>query len=63
MSVNHSLCGKLVSLVPIIFNDNLKVIPGPFFVDDFNWSSCKYDNLCLHCYIECFYFGITLNQK
>ena len=34
--VNNNLCGKLVSLSPIIFDDNLKAVSDSFFIADFN---------------------------
>ena len=38
--VNKDLWGKLVSLSPIIFDDNLKTTSVSFFVADFNLISC-----------------------
>ena len=38
------LFGKLVSSGPIIFDDNLKVIPVAFLVVAFNLSSYESDN-------------------
>ena len=41
ITVNSKLCGKLVSLVPIMFDDNLRVMSVAFFVADFNLLSCQ----------------------
>ena len=43
-SLNNHLCGKSVSLVPIIFDDSFKNTSVAFFVPDFNLSSSKSDN-------------------
>ena len=42
--VNNVLYGKLFSLLPFIFYDNLKVIYVAFLVADFNLQSHEYDN-------------------
>ena len=38
--VNNNLCGKFVSLLPIIFDDNLNNTSVSFFIADFNLLSC-----------------------
>ena len=55
VSVNNSLCGKLVSLLesPITFDKRFKVTLVPFFIRDFNLVICKLDNFTLkvlYCY-------------
>ena len=42
--VNNNVWGKLVSLSPIIFDDNLKTTPVSFFIADLNLLSCEFDN-------------------
>ena len=42
--VNNSLWGKLVSLSPIIFDDNLKTTSVSFFIADLNLLSCEFDS-------------------
>ena len=42
--VNNNLCGKLVLLSPIIFDDNLKTTPVSFFIADFSLLSCDFDS-------------------
>ena len=49
----------LVSVVPIISDDNLKVTAARFFVAVFNLSSCKYANFTL----EPFCIDIVFNYK
>ena len=46
LPVNSNLCGKLVSSLesPVTFNERFKVTLLPFFVPDFNLSSCKLDS-------------------
>ena len=44
LSVTNKSCGKLVSSVPIIFDDNLRVIPVEFFVAYFSLSYSESDN-------------------
>ena len=40
LSVNNSLHGSSILLLPMIFGDSLNVTPVPLFVTDFNlWSS------------------------
>ena len=41
---NNNLCGKFVSLSPIIFDDNLKTTSASFFVADLNLPSCEFDS-------------------
>ena len=41
--VNSNLWGKLVSLLPSIFDDNLKTTFDSFFIADFNLLSCEFD--------------------
>ena len=43
LSVNNDVCGKLVSVVPIIFVDSPRVTPVSFFVADFLLWSCESD--------------------
>ena len=45
--INDSLCGKLVSPSPIIFDERM-----PFCIPDFNLLSCELDELYI--YIELF---------
>ena len=40
LSVNDNLWGKLVSLSPIMFDDNLSTTFDSFFIADFNLLSC-----------------------
>ena len=42
--VNNKLCGKLLSLSPIIFDDNLKTTSVSFFIIDLNLLSCEFDS-------------------
>ena len=42
--VNNNLWGKLVSLSPIIFDDNLKTTSVSFFIADFSLLSCEFDS-------------------
>ena len=52
--VNNNLCGKLVSLSPIVFDDNLKTTPASFFIADFNLLSYEFDSFTfklLYCVI------------
>ena len=44
--VYNNLCGKLVLSLefPIIFDKRFKVISVPFFIEDFNLTSCELDN-------------------
>ena len=44
LSINNKLCGKLFSLVPIMSDDNLRVMPITFFEPAFNLSSWESDN-------------------
>ena len=49
--VNNNLCGKLVSLSPIIFDDNLKTTSVLFFIADLILLICEFDILHLNCCI------------
>ena len=52
--VNNNLWRKLVSLSPIIFDDNLKTISVSLFIADFSLLSCEFDNFkskLLYCVI------------
>ena len=66
LSVSNNLCGKLFSSVvlPIIFDDSLRVTFSPFCAADFTnfLSSCELITLRLHCHIDSFYTDIVLNQ-
>ena len=42
--VDNNLWGKLISLSPIIFDDNLKTIPVSSFIPDFDLLSCESDS-------------------
>ena len=42
--VNNNLWGKLVSLSPIIFDDNFKTTSFSLFIADLNLLSCEFDN-------------------
>ena len=42
--VNNNLWGKLVSLSPTIFDDNLKTTSFSFFIADLNLLSCEFDS-------------------
>ena len=42
--VNDNLWGKLVSSLPIVFDDNLKNTPVSFFIADFNSLSFEFDS-------------------
>ena len=42
--VNNDLWGKLISLSPTIFYDNLKTRPVSFFIADFDLLSCQFDS-------------------
>ena len=63
VSVNNNLCEKLVSSseFPTKFDERFKVTSVPFFIPDFNLSSCELDNLKY--YMESFYINLILNQK
>ena len=50
--INDSLCGKLVSPSPIIFDERFNVSWVPFCIPDFNLLSCELDELYI--YIELF---------
>ena len=56
ISVNKSLCGKLVSSLesPITFDEKLKVVSLTFFIPDFDLLSHKLESLS--CYIESLYW-------
>ena len=43
-SVSNILCGKPVSLIQILFDDNFKLFPTQFGVLDISSTSCKPDN-------------------
>ena len=45
LSVNNNLWGKLVSLSPTMFDDNLTTTSDSFFIADFNLLSCECDSL------------------
>ena len=50
----NNLWGKLVSLSPILFDDNLKTTSVSFFIADFSLLSCEFDSFTfklLHCVI------------
>ena len=52
--VNNNLWGKLVLLLPIIFDDNFKTTPVSFFIADFNLLSYEFDSFTfnpLYCVI------------
>ena len=52
--VNNNLCGKLVSLSLIIFDDNLKTTSILFFIADLILLICEFDNFTfklLYCVI------------
>ena len=42
--VSYNLSGKLVSLSPIMFGDNLRTTLVSFFIADFNILSCEFDS-------------------
>ena len=42
--VNNNWWGKLVSLSPITFDDNLKIFSVSFFIAVLNLLSCKFDS-------------------
>ena len=42
LSVNNNSWGKLVSLLPIMFDDNLNTTSDSFFIADFNLLSCEF---------------------
>ena len=42
--VNNSFWGKLVSLSPIRFDNNLKTTSVSFFIADFNLLTCEFDS-------------------
>ena len=42
--LNNNLWGKLFSLSPILFDDNLNTTSVSFFIDDLNLLSCEFDN-------------------
>ena len=42
--VNNNLWGKLISLSPIMFDNNLNTTSVSFFIADFNLLSCEFDN-------------------
>lgn len=44
LSVDCKLCRRLVSLLPVMFVDNLRVFSVAFFVVDFNLLSCGFNN-------------------
>ena len=53
-SVNNGSWGKLVSLLPIMFDDNLNTTSDSFFIADFNLLSYEFDSLTfklLYCVI------------
>lgn len=52
LSANSKLCRKLFSLVPTMFDDNLRVTSIAFFDFDFNLLSCEPDNFALLRYPE-----------
>ena len=45
--VNNNLEGKLVSSLPIVFDDNLKTTPLSFFIAGFNFLSCEFDSFTI----------------
>ena len=55
LSVNNNSWGKLVSLLPIMFDDNLSNASDSFFIDDFNLLSYEFDTLHLNYCIVSFY--------
>ena len=42
--MRNNLCGKLVSLVLVMFDDSSRVTPVSFFVAGFTLLSCESDN-------------------
>ena len=59
-SVNNNLYEKPDSLVQILSDDSLKVIPTPLFVGDFSSTSCESDNFMGSLYRVC---GLRLGPK
>ena len=57
LSVNSSLCGKLVSSLEFIikFDQRFKVTSVPVFIADFNFLSCELDKLESTVHIESLY--------
>ena len=53
--VNNNLWGKVVSLSPIMFDDNLKSTSVSFFTADLNLLSCEFDSFHLNYCIVSFY--------
>ena len=54
LSVINNSWGKLVSLLPTMFDDNLNTTSDSFFIADFNLLSCEFDSLTfklLYCVI------------
>ena len=62
-SFKNNWWGKLVSLSPIIFDDNLKTTSVSFVIADFNLLSCEFDNFTFklfYCIILYFIFNKKL---